>query len=434
MANQPTPGVAKGASIAPKAGMALALLLSINLFNYLDRQVLAAVLPSLKTEFLAGDPNQNGKAGLLTTAFLVSYMCFAPVFGWLADRFSRWVLVGFSVALWSLASGWSGLAGSFTVLLITRAFVGIGEAGYGPAAPTIIADLFPLERRGRALSWFYLAIPVGGALGYAFGGKVADTLGWRWAFYLVVPPGLLLAVWALFMKDHRRGPSANASTGEAKPRANVKQMFELFRIRSYLLNTAAMTAMTFAMGGISTWMPDYIYHHRSTEFAARPDLLGHINLTFGAITASAGLLATLFGGWLGDRLRTRYPGAYFLVSGGAIFFSFPATVGMLYLPFPTAWVLIFFAVFFLFVNTGPANTALANVTPPTVRATAFALNILIIHALGDAISPPLIGWIADRSSMTTAFLAVSGTMVIASVLWLVGARFLPADTERVERA
>ena len=143
------------------AATALTLLLAINLFNYIDRYVLASVLPTLKQEFLAGDPNQNGKAGLWTTAFLISYMFTAPIFGWLADRFSRWILIGTSVALWSLASGWSGLATSFGVLLCTRLFVGIGEAGYGPAAPTIIADLYPLKTRGRVLAWFYVAIPIG---------------------------------------------------------------------------------------------------------------------------------------------------------------------------------------------------------------------------------------------------------------------------------
>ena len=159
------------------AATALTLLLAINLFNYIDRYVLASVLPTLKQEFLAGDPNQNGKAGLWTTAFLISYMFTAPIFGWLADRFSRWILIGTSVALWSLASGWSGLATSFGVLLCTRLFVGIGEAGYGPAAPTIIADLYPLKTRGRVLAWFYVAIPVGSALGYAYGGATGVVTG-----------------------------------------------------------------------------------------------------------------------------------------------------------------------------------------------------------------------------------------------------------------
>src|SRR5204862_3647135 len=269
------------------ARTALALLLAINLFNYIDRNILFAVLPTLKQQFLEGDPNTNGKAGLWTTAFLISYMFTAPIFGWLADRFSRWILIGTSVALWSLASGWSGLATSFGVLLCTRLFVGIGEAGYGPAAPTIIADLYPIKTRGRVLAWFYVAIPVGSALGYAFGGKIADLLGWRWDFYLVVPPGLFLAACCFFMREPRA-----ASGAKGPPR--LRDYRGLFRIRSYVLNTAAMTVMTFAIGGFSAWMPDYIFLDRRAEFAPSQNLLGNIDFTFGGITAVVGLLATLF--------------------------------------------------------------------------------------------------------------------------------------------
>ncbi len=411
------------------AQTALWLLLAINLFNYIDRYILAAVLPQIKHDFLAGDPNQNGKAGLLTTAFLLTYMCAAPLFGWLADRFSRWLLAGISVALWSLASGWSGLAISFVVLLCTRVFVGVGEAGYGPAAPTILSDLYPVERRGRILAYFYLAMPVGSALGYAFGGKISDLLGWRWAFYLVVPPGLLLAMLCFFMRDPRARSTASSIV---KPRPKPADYLQLLRTPSYVVNTAAMTALTFAIGGIAAWVPDYIYSDRGREFTPNPNLLGNINVTFGAILAVAGLFATLFGGWAGDLLRKKFASSYFLVSGVGVVLAFPATVAMLYVPFPGAWICIFIAVFFLFFNTGPSNTALANVTLPSVRATAFALNIFIVHLLGDAISPPLIGAIRDRSNMNVAFLTVSVTMLIAGALWFWGAKFLPADTAAVE--
>src|SRR5438552_12381292 len=127
------------------ARLAVALLLCINLFNYIDRYVLAAVEPDIGAEFFGmkrDDPATLAKTGSLATAFLVSYMITAPIFGWLADRVSRWLLVGLSVAVWSLATGASGLAATFSILLITRCFVGIGEGGYGPAAPTLIADLY----------------------------------------------------------------------------------------------------------------------------------------------------------------------------------------------------------------------------------------------------------------------------------------------------
>src|SRR4051812_12182180 len=137
----------------------LALLLSINLVNYIDRYVLASVVPKLKTELLSGATNIDTKIGFLAQAFLVSYMIASPIFGWLADRSSRWLIVGGGVIAWSLASGASGLAETYLILLVTRMFVGIGEAAYGPVAPTIISELFPVERRGRVLAWFYLAMP-----------------------------------------------------------------------------------------------------------------------------------------------------------------------------------------------------------------------------------------------------------------------------------
>src|SRR4029077_16998001 len=184
---------------------ALALLLGINLFNYIDRQVLAAVEPEIRATFFApNDPNAMASTGLLGDAFLVTYMISAPLLGWLADRFSRWVIVGSAVALWSFATGATGLAGSFAILFATRVVVGIGEGGYGPAAPTILADLFPIEKRGRILAIFCSAIPVGSALGYVLGGQIGARYGWRWAFYLVVPPGLLLSLLCFFRDDRER--------------------------------------------------------------------------------------------------------------------------------------------------------------------------------------------------------------------------------------
>ncbi len=409
------------------ATRALALLLAINLFNYLDRYILAAVEPLIAAHFFdAADENAMAKTGALATAFLVSYMLLAPVFGWMADRFPRWWIVAGGVGLWSLASGWSGMASTFGMLILTRVFVGIGEAAYGPAAPTIISDLYPVEKRGRMLSYFYLAIPVGSAMGYAFGGAVGQHLGWRWPFYLVTIPGLILAGLCVFMRDPR------ASRPKVKKEAmKLADALALFRIRSYVFNTAAMTAMTFAIGGIAFWLPRYLYEDRAADFGGAPSL-ARINLIFGGIMVVAGLFATLLGGWAGDKLRARYPSAYFLVSGTGMLLAFPCTVLMLRTPFPDAWVLVFLAIFFLFFNTGPANAALANVTPPATRATAFALNIMMIHALGDAISPPLIGAIAGKSNMNTAFLVVSATMVVASALWFAGARFLGRDTAAVE--
>src|SRR3954451_23482647 len=186
------------------AKTALLLLLGINLFNYIDRQILAALEPDIRASFFAPDDiNAMTKTGLLGDAFFVTYMVSAPILGLLADRFSRWIIVGCAVILWSMASGGSGLAATFAILFATRVCVGIGEGGYGPAAPTIISDLFPIEIRGRVMAIFYTAIPVGSALGYVIGGVVGAHLGWRWAFCLVAPPGLLLGLLCFWQRAPR---------------------------------------------------------------------------------------------------------------------------------------------------------------------------------------------------------------------------------------
>jgi MFS family permease len=424
---------------ARTARLSLALLLCINLFNYIDRYVLAAVEPEIRKHFFpsAASPGPGAsardeltaamaKTGSLATAFLLSYMIAAPVFGWLATRMSRWTLVGISVAVWSLASGASGLAQTFGVLVLTRCFVGIGEAGYGPSAPTIISDLYPPKRRGAKLAWFYMAIPVGSALGYVLGGSVSKHWGWRWPFFLVVPPGLLLAAWAFWTKSPARPAQNTANASAQKPRAGLRDYFAILRIPSYLLDTAGMAAMTFAIGGFSFWMPAYLVDARHAGDLERA------NFYFGVITVLAGLTATLIGGWLGDYCRRFTSGSYFIVSAAGILASSVFIVLVIRTPFPFAWVWLFCAVFFLFLNTGPSNTILANVTAPAVRANAFALNILVIHGLGDAISPPLLGAIIGRYSWDAALYVVAAIMIVAALLWFWGAPYLQRDTERAE--
>ena len=401
------------------AKTALLLLLGINLFNYIDRYVLAAVEPEIQAHFFApDDPNAHALTGLLGTAFLVSYMISAPIFGWLADRMSRWLIIGTSVILWSAATAGSGLAPTFGVLFAMRLLVGIGEGGYGPAAPTIISDFFPINVRGRVLSYFYVAIPVGSALGYVIGGYVTSHWGWHASFFAVAPPGVLLGLASFLQRDPREHFEKLRGEG-----AKLRDYLHLLHIRSYVWNTLAMTALTFAMGGLSFWMPLYL-QHRGLAPSSR--------IIFGGMLVVAGLTATLLGGMAGDLLRKRFASAYFLVSGIGVIIAFPFSAAVVLAPFPLAWGLMFVALFFLFFNTGPSNTALANVTHPSVRSTAFALNILIIHALGDATAPPLIGIVADHTNINVGFLAVTAMMFIAGVLWLIGARFLPADTAAAE--
>lgn len=439
----------------PGARLALVLLLLINLFNYIDRQVLATVVDYIQASLF---PKTGGNTspllqnlqdwcgahlgfkpelaliGVLGMAFMLVYMLGAPVFGRLAERYSRWALVGVGVILWSLASGASGLAGGFFALLLTRCLVGVGEAAYGPVAPVLISDLYPVKMRGQVLAWFYMAIPVGSALGFVIGDMVARSgigawgeriLGihaesWRWAFYIVVFPGLVLGFWSFFMKEPLRG-QADLGNGTGARKMNRRTYLVFLRTPSFVFCTLGMTAMTFALGGIAFWMAYYL-----NQKPGHPEAVKTI---FGAITVVAGLSATLLGGWMGDKLRARIPGSYFLVSGLGMLAGFPFMLLMLNASFPMVWVWLFITVFCLFFNTGPTNTILANVTHPSIRAAGFALNILVIHAFGDVTSPVVIGIISDRYNMTTAFVVVGVMFLVAGGFWLAGMKFLQRDTE-----
>ncbi|HEY1376535.1 MAG TPA: MFS transporter, partial [Gemmataceae bacterium] len=471
------------------ARAALGLLLAINLFNFIDRQVLAAVAPKIEVEF----QRTKDEVGWLMSAFLVSYTLVAPVFGWLGDRWSRWKLMAAGVVVWSLASGGTGLATGFVVMMLTRAVIGVGEAAYAPVAPSLISDLFPVARRGWVLAWFYMAIPVGSALGYVLGGAMADTaLGWRWAFYLVVPPGIVLGVLCLFMREPPRGAADKAT----HHMPTFRDTAVLAHIPSYVLNTLGMAAMTFALGAVGAWLPTYLYEREGTytftpaafekmlkpagplnttvpegvvqrlqpladqtyhsteplratlaehltpeevnQYRARvaddartekSPTLGWINLVFGGILVVGGLAATLTGGWAGDKLRGRVRGSYFAVSAAGMVAGLPMFVLAIVTPLPLGWVFVFLAVFCLFFNTGPSNTALANASPPSLRASAFALNILIIHLFGDVISPPIVGWIDTAASLRTGLLLLTGPIAVAGLFWLWGTRYLDRDTE-----
>ena len=294
----------------------LILLICINLFNYIDRQVLAAVEPDIRRDLLLSndpnDPNAKAKMGLLSTAFLITYMTLSPVFGILAERFSRWWIIGIGVTLWSIASGASGLAhrmfglSAFAILLITRCFVGVGEAAYGPVAPTLLSDFYPPRMRGRILAAFNVALPVGGAMGYAIGGQIASIdpahQSWRWAFYAVVIPGLILGVVA-FMRSEPKPGSADVG-GPVTRRAKWADYLTILKTPSYLLNTTGMTAMTFAIGGIAWWMPDYL----QTRGVAPVHGI-EARTIFGGVVVLGGLFATIGGGIAGVvRLSTTTAG------------------------------------------------------------------------------------------------------------------------------
>ena len=399
--------------------IALSVLTLVNLLNYLDRYVVSGIVPDLKAPPLGLSDSQ---VGLLTTAFMLVYMVAAPIFGALGDRGSRTRPIAVGVFLWSIATLVSGFATSYAHLLGARAIVGIGEAAYVSIAPALLADSFSRAQRGRVLSVFNMAIPVGAALGYIVGGLMSHHFSWRAAFFVAGAPGLLLAILVLRVKDPPRG-SQDESDGEGdttpppSPASSpIAVYLGLLKRAPYMLVVLGYAAYTFALGGLAVWMPNFLERvHNIPAVQA--------TTSFGAIVVVTGFLGTFVGGWLGDYWVKSSRQAYLWMSGVITLVAAPLTfVALTAASSSVYYPAIIAAELLLFMSTGPINSCIANMVSPTERASAFALSMFVIHLLGDVPSPTLIGWLSDLSSLGKAVLIVPAAIVISGIVWLISAR------------
>ena len=388
---------------------ALALLTVLNLLNYIDRSVLNAVQPLIQNEFHVTD----AAIGRLTTIFLVFYTLAAPFMGPLADRYSRRLIIALGAFAWSGVTLLTAFVHSYDALLIRHTLVGVGEASFVTISPTFVADLFPESKRGRVLGVFYLAIPVGFALGYPIGGFFGTHYGWRVPFLMAGFPGFLLATIMLFVPEPERGRFDTLK--ETPERSSV---LGLSRNPAFLTATLGMAMMTFAQGGLLVWMPTFLARMRGYS------LLDANNL-FGLIIAIDGTVASLAGGWLGDRLLRRTRSAYYLVSAASMGLGIPVMAVALFNRGRAMVPGIALAGFLLLLNTAPLNAAVINSVGAHIRATAIAANIFIIHFLGDAFSPWLIGKISDRSSLESGFVSTVVATALSSAILFYGMKFAP---------
>src|SRR6266513_981341 len=394
----------------------LLVLTLINLFNYLDRWIVAALAESMKHSELHLSDTQ---LGALMTGFLIVYTLTAPLFGWLGDTRSRSRLLAIGVAIWSVATALAGLARSYAGLFAARAAVGIGEAAYGTISPALLADYFPRERRGRAFAVFFAAIPIGSALGYIVGGLVDHYFGWRQAFFVAGVPGLALAALAWRLYDPPRG-SQDTDLSPVPPLHNVERgsggedtraYATLVRNRPYVLTVLGYAAYTFAIGALAFWTPTFLERVRGIPKA-------HATVQFGAIVVVTGFLGTYLGGWLGDRLLKVSHQAYLWLSGTVTLLAAPLTLDALAAPQPGVyWAAIVAAELCLFASTGPVNSAIVNVVSPHMRAPAVALSIFTIHILGDVPSPSVVGALSDARSLGEAVLIIPLAVLAGGIIW-----------------
>ena len=444
---------------------ALSVLTLVNFLNYIDRQALPAVAPAMQRDLGLTDT----EIGAMEAALLLSFTVLAPLFGRLGDRYSRTKLMAGAAVLWSIATGlvawvdrWPMLPpalrlnlpffGIFALssvalgLCSVRALVGVGESSYSTITPTLIADYFPLQRRATALGTFQAAIPMGFALGYVLGAVLAHYFGWRLAFMFVGLPGLIVSIFVWKLREPKRGEHditpaqlATASPDDIAPRQSWwSTTRQIFSTLDWLLSTAGYTALTFVLGAFATWATLMLARDKHMSETGAAIVLGSVSLVGGAA-------GTFGGGWIADRVVARRRDGYFLVcAASSLLGVIPAAIALIthrplfFLP------AIFFAVVLLFVNNAPFHAILVNSVPPAIRASAMALNIVVIHACGDVISRFGVGKLSDslaagnatliaglaqvlgidptREHLTAALLVVPAGLLVSALFFLWGAR------------
>lgn len=392
------------------ATTALVLLTALNFVNYIDRYILPGVQEQIKGEFHITD----AQIGSLTLWFMLAYMATSPITGWLGDRFPRKPLIVIAALFWSGINFFTASVHSYDSLNLRHAALGIGEASFGIFAPAILADFYPEDQRNRVLTIFNVAIPVGAALGYLVGGTVGESFGWRTSFIVSAVPGTIIAILiAIFMREPARGASQRE-----KAKFEKETVRSLLRNPAYLCSILGYAAVTFSLGGISWWMPSFLQRvdGRSEASAA---------FVMGAITVVTGLGGTITGGTIAQKWSMRNPKALYLVPAISAATAVPPALVCFFGPHSLTLPSLAVAIFLIFLGTGPVNAATLNAVRPEIRATAMAGQLLIIHALGDAISPRIIGTVSDHSNLNLGLGSTLVTMLIAAVIFTIGSRYAP---------
>jgi MFS transporter, Spinster family, sphingosine-1-phosphate transporter len=422
---------------AGQARFAFSVLFLINILNYADRYVLPAILPKI------ADPKQglgltSFQQGLLGSSFLLVYALFTLPLGVWADRGVRKNIIALCVGIWSIATVMAGFTRNFIQIFSVRAVLGVGEAGYAPASLSLLGDFFAKARRGRILSYWSAGTLLGAAIGFTFGGLIANAFGWRYAFFFVGIPGLISAFLSWRMLEPKRGAfdTEEESTDEIPAEAvhgGIGKDFwgtvqKLRSIPTYWVLVGALVFSFFTIGGTSFWLPSYFVDAFQLN-------VGQAGVISGAVLVSSGLVGTVVGGWLADFAQRKRPEGRLFVATLGFLIGAPVVLIALFIHVLPLFIAVFIvAAISLNFCTGPLNAVIQDVIAPEMRATALGLSLLLAHLLGDAAAPSVIGAIANGLSLGTALILTAPTFLfLAGLVCLLGLRTVARDMQNMQK-
>eukprot|EP01041_Mallomonas_annulata_P009591 gene9591-19934_t len=429
------------------ARYALILLTFINMLSFADRYVISSVKELIKEDLNLSD----AETALPATGMVFVYMVFAVIFGWISDKqlMDRRVLLATAVIFWSISTSLAGVAKNIQELVLLRSLIGVGEAAYATIVPPMIADFFPIHERNVAFGIFYVALPVGGALGYAAGGILGSAYGWRTAFLACGFPGLFAALLIFGIKnpprsenDVQNNVTNNQSTQSGainqetnsigdklfpsdstiwlKSENQLQVLLTEFNMiisnRYFMICVWGQTANCFGVGGLADWLSSFLIRFNNSS-------VSEAGLIVGASTVIGGLMGNIIGAKVAEHYQHKIRNAFFLVPA---LFTIPAAIFLFFaINIPNSkgltYFLIFLAQICMWTYIAPTAAIITNVIPSELRGRACGLQIFIMHILGDVISPPIIGALSDSSGSLKDALQITWiTILLAGVLWFYG--------------
>jgi MFS family permease len=421
MTNTSTAAAATDAPVPRYSWYALAVLTTVYALNFLDRTLIYILFTPIKKEMHFSDLQL---ALLGTTSFVIFYTLLGIPFGRLADRKSRKNIIAAGLAIWSLFSGLTGLCDSFWTLFLCRVMVGVGEATLGPAALSLLSDYFPPRVRATVQSIYSSGIAVGGGLAFFLGGWIGQAFGWRWAFYLLGFPGLVLAVLVFLLRERPRGASEAAVATQAT--GDWKDLLRSAPLR-YLFFGYALLGL--ASNNLGIWVPTFFVRVHELNIMT-------IGVAAGVISVFVGIPAMVYGGYLSDRLRRAFRGGRMALTASAALVSIPLWLGLLYvdnLPLLFALNIVLYGVSILWV--GPATADVHELSGPGLRGLAIGIFFSIVNIVAYGIGSPLIGKLSDMlgvaanaGQMRLSLLVCPAACALSALLLWLGSRSRASGT------